>query len=385
MVRGWSLEFELRWISGDHKGLASECAIYSGDHEFRDAFGECPASEFHAYCQLNVADRTLQTIASSYMRSLIDTLFFLRREERAHGQKPTIAETIKYLHELTAETGVHAFPALVCGNDQAHVELLRVCADELGISDTLSSLNGDERARVEQLFIDACLLDAQIHHTEPITSHHVPGFPLDRVRCCVPMLHSGRGVWLCSICCAAVGIVTYQRVLFCSLAVASAVCDLAIACPNAESSSASVTRDLLVAAGGGLKSLNKNAYGYHFRNIFCQDDSFVGSIAQLKQVKPFFGRLLCLPYSHPLSPVQRCCLAFVAAACNALCDLLVASLSEEQRATIPSGSLLLNPSLYKHTPAHLLYQVRCFLAALLFHSAQRVVSCAVDTVQGPAI
>jgi hypothetical protein len=62
--------------------------------------------------------------------------------------------------------------------------------------------------------------------------------------------------------------------------------------------------------------------------------------------------------SVELTAVQRCCLVFVSAATNALCDIIAAQLSDAQREKLPRNSLLFRASLYKHTPAHLVTQVR---------------------------
>lgn len=173
--------------------LAAECSVYGGDADFRDVFGFCCANEFKAYCQLDVVDRSLATMTLDYTRSLLDTLDFIRAGELADGKKPPIADTLAHLHSLTAQTGVHAFPALVAGNDQAQLPIVAECAVWLHLEDELAELDAADRARVEQLFADICVLDAQIHDSQPITAHHQPGFALDRVRCCVPLLHAGTG------------------------------------------------------------------------------------------------------------------------------------------------------------------------------------------------
>lgn len=158
--------------------------------------------------------------------------------------------------------------------------------------------------------------------------------------------------------------------LFAVSAVAKAVCDAAIACPSTSSSSAAVERDILAAAGGNLHSLHKGCHGYHLRAIFSAEGSFVGSSLALRQAQNIVGRLLSLPYSREMTPLQQGCLGFAAAACHAVCDLIIELMSDEQKAKLRDDSLLLHPSLFKHTPAHLLSQVRmtscvCALVLLL--------------------
>ena len=174
--------------------LAAECSVHGGDAEYRDVFGFCSAAQFGSFCQLELPDRTLESMVLDYTRSVLETLDFVNRSEVEHGRKPNVADTVAYFHSQTAQTGVHSFPALVVGNDQAQLAIITECARWLELDGELSAFGDDDRQRVERLFADVCLLDSQLHPgLQPITARSCPGFALDDVRCCVPLLHAGTG------------------------------------------------------------------------------------------------------------------------------------------------------------------------------------------------
>lgn len=137
--------------------------------------------------------RSVQDLANLYFDSVLQTLQFTQAHEAKHGKLPTIKESERVFQESVQKHGVHRFPSLVYGNSQCHVTLLGRCARSMQFDGPLSSLNPAQRAAVELQFTNACLLDAQLHGTQPITAHAEFGFDLGRVSCAIPQLHCLKG------------------------------------------------------------------------------------------------------------------------------------------------------------------------------------------------
>lgn len=167
----------------DHLAASVELAVF---HDC--AICLCPADEFRSFARSPRPELSVQELGELYFGSVVDLALHLRQQKRS-GKRPTIAESEQFLRDSVKRHSVHSFPSLFVGNSTAHVGLLRVAARKLQLSDTLSTLSLDDADRVQQLFVEAIEIDAQLKKRAVITADSVTGFDLSSVRLCVPELH----------------------------------------------------------------------------------------------------------------------------------------------------------------------------------------------------